>query len=201
MSVPMLWLAGCGSSPPRTAPAAQETEPSAPVPEQANRDFQEALTLMRAGNLDQAVAAFNNLAAAYPHYSGPHVNLGIIYLHANRLEEAQVALQEAVRRNPQSAAAHNQLGILYRKQGRFSDAEQAYKQAIAADPDYAIAHLNLGVLNDLYLQQPAEALRSYERFQALRAEKGIEVSQPVDKWITELKRRLGPDPQTARVSE
>ncbi len=157
--------------------------------------------LMRAGELDRAAAALRGLAAAYPRYAGPHVNLGIIYLQTDRLEEAHAALQEAVRRNATSAAAHNQLGILYRRQGRFADADKAYRQAIASDPGYAIAYLNLGVLQDLYLQQPAQALESYERFQALRAESGVEVSQPVDKWISELRLRLGSDPQTARVTE
>ena len=200
-----LILAGCGSAPPKpkasTVGAVQQTAPTGPVPERALAEFQQALGLMSAGNYPQAQVALTKLAGEYPHYAGPHANLGIIYMRLERLEEAEKALQEAVRRNPASAAAQNQLGILHRKQGRFAEAEAAYKRAIAADPNYAIAHLNQGVLYDLYLQKPSEALASYERFQALQPQTPTEIDQPVDKWIKELRLRIARDPQTAKVSE
>jgi hypothetical protein len=42
-----------------------------------------------------------------------------------------------------------------------------YENALRADPACADAQWNLGVLNDLYLQQPAEAQQHYERYRQL----------------------------------
>ena len=42
-----------------------------------------------------------------------------------------------------------------------------YENALQADPACADAQWNLGVLNDLYLQQPAEAQQHYERYRQL----------------------------------
>ena len=196
-------LAGCSSAPsrPTTKVADEQVGAAAPVPERALAEFQQALGLMSTGDFPQAQAGLTRLAAEYPHYAGPHANLGIIYMRLERFDEAEKAFEEAVRRNPSSAAAHNQLGILYRKKGRFDEAEAAYAQAIAADPNYAIAYLNQGVLYDLYLQKPGQALANYERFQSLQAQAPTQIDQPVDKWIKELKLRIARDPQTAKVSE
>ena len=77
----------------------------------------------------------------------------------------------------------------------FKDADAAYQRAVQIDPQYAIAWLNLGVLCDLYLQQPERALEAYERY--------LSLAQPpdakVNSWVTELKKRLGSEPRSARA--
>jgi Flp pilus assembly protein TadD len=150
------------------------------------QQFQSALTMVESGNLAGAEQAFRALSAAYPTYSGPLVNLGILQAKTGKLEEAERTLQQAIERRPDNASAHNQLGIVYRRLGRFADAEQAYLRAVEVDPNYANAHLNLGVLCDLYLQQPQRALEAFERYLSL-------AESPDDKvnaWVKELKVRL-----------
>lgn len=177
------------------ADAATEGAPiEAPIPPEAQQQFDNALTAMNSGNLGSAEQSFRSLSAAYPAYAGPLLNLGILQARAGKFEDAQKTLNEAVARNGNSAAAFNQLGIVYRRLGRFKEADEAYQHALQIDPSYALAHLNLGVLCDLYLQQPQRALESYERYLALASAPDAKVNG----WVTELKNRLASQQRSAR---
>jgi tetratricopeptide (TPR) repeat protein len=200
-----LWLvllfAGCASMPepaaPQVGPAAraasvapaegdaQATEDA--VPPQALQRFDAAVVHMNAGDAAAAEQAFRALAADYPAFSGPLVNLGILEAKAGRFEDAERTLQAAIARTADNAAAFNQLGLVYRKLGRFQDAERAYREAVRIDPNYANAYLNLGVLCDLYLQQPKQALEAYERYLELTPEPDARVNA----WVTEVRKRVG----------
>ena len=188
-----------GSGAPGSQRSASEAEgPAAaaeqPLPPEAVQQFDAAVVHMNAGDLAAAEQGFRALASAYPAYSGPLVNLGILQAKAGRLEEAEKTLKGAIERNAANATAFNQLGIVYRKLGRFQDADAAYQQAVRADPGYANAYFNLGVLCDLYLQQPERALQAYERYLELTPSPDDRVSG----WINELRKRVGAEPQAAR---
>lgn len=107
-------------------------------------------------------------------------------IKAGDLEAAETELSALVEAQPGLTNAQNNLGIVYRQRGKFTQAERAYKAALTADPNNADAHLNLGILYDIYLQQPAQALAQYERYQALSKDNNKEVGL----WIADLKRRL-----------
>jgi tetratricopeptide (TPR) repeat protein len=172
------------------------TEP--PPPPRALADFDRAVGLMRAGNQTEAEAQFRQLAAGYPAFAGPDINLGILYRKDGRLNESEEALKAATLRNGASAAAWNELGVTLRLRGEFQQAAAAYERAIAADANFAPAHRNLGVVLDLYLGDPARALAELERYQELSGEE-----KPVSVWIAELRQRTGqkkpasPPPSTA----
>ena len=170
-----------------TAEATAPIEPVGPppIPAEATQRFENALTLLSAGDLARAEPELRRLADTYPEYSGALANLGILYLKSGKLPEAEKALRAATERSPQNAAAFNQLGIVYRKMGRFKDADAAYSKALGIDPNYALAHLNLGVLCDLYLQQPARALAAFERYTALASKPDPRVAN----WMKELQSR------------
>jgi tetratricopeptide (TPR) repeat protein len=198
LAVLALVFAACSSAPPApdektagAAPAASEPV----LPPEAVQQFDQAVVHMSAGDLAAAEQGFRALAAAYPSYSGPLLNLGILQARAGKLAEAEQTIRGAVERNANNAAAFNQLGIVYRKLGRFKDADEAYQHALQIDPNYALAHLNLGVLCDLYLQQPERALQAYERYLELAATPDVKVSG----WVSELKKRIGTDPRAARA--
>lgn len=191
-----LLIGGCASDPP--APRVDTPEPARPaaapesvVPERALLQFARALAALEAGRLTDAELELQQLVLAYPEFPGPYLNLGLLYERAGKLEQAEQALQEALQRGPPSALAYTQLGVVYRKLGRFKDAESAYLDALRIDSSYAPAHLNLGVLCDLYLQQPARALQSFERYMELSGNSDKRVAN----WIAELKGRVGSNPQ------
>lgn len=167
------------------------------LPPEAVQQFDRAVTQMSSGELAQAEQAFRSLATAYPAYSGPLLNLGILHAKAGKLDEAETTLRQAIERNGNNAAAFNQLGIVYRKLGRFKEADQAYTRAVQIDPNYALAHLNLGVLCDLYLQEPQRALQAYERYLSLAGSPDAKVSG----WVAELKKRIGAEPRSAQTAE
>lgn len=209
--VALLMLAACGSSPPapdKTDKAAAKQEVPAegaaaaagapvevPLPPEAVQQFDQAVVHMSAGDAATAEREFRALAEAYPTYSGPLLNLGILQVKAGKFDDAEKTLRGAVERNAGNAQAFNQLGIVYRKLGRFKDADTSYQKAVEIDPNYAIAYLNLGVLCDLYLQQPQRALEAYERYLAL----AVAPDEKVSSWVTELKKRIGSEPRSARA--
>lgn len=195
-----LVLSACGSSPSKDGakPATNETEqlgdganaPAVgppPIPPEATQQFERALTLLSAGDLGPAAAELQRLADAYPDYSGPLVNLGIVHLKSGKLPEAEQALLAATQRGEPNAAAFNQLGIVYRQLGRFKEADEAYSRALVIDPNYALAHLNLGVLCDMYLDDPQRALAAYEAYVRLAPNPDARVSG----WLKEVRNRLG----------
>ena len=201
-----LLLSGCGSAPTDSeaggkSPSEAEQAgavPAEPVlPPEAVQQFDRAVSLMSSGDLAQAEQGFRALAAAYPAYSGPLLNLGILHAKAGKLDAAEQAIREAITRNGNNAAAFNQLGIVYRKLGRFKEADEAYTRAVQIDPNYALAHLNLGVLCDLYLQEPQRALEAYERYLSLASPPDAKVSG----WVTELKKRIGAEPRSAQATD
>jgi tetratricopeptide (TPR) repeat protein len=193
-----LLASACQSAPPvkptpapqsTAAPAAAAVAPlpaAAEPPPRALAEFDHAVGLMRAGNHVEAEAQFQTLAAGYPSFAGPDINLGILYRKDGRLNESEQALKAATARNGASAAAWNELGVTLRLRGQFQEAAAAYERAIAADSNFAPAHRNLGVVLDLYLGDSARALSELERYQELSREE-----KPVSVWIAELRQRTG----------
>jgi tetratricopeptide (TPR) repeat protein len=197
-----LALSACGSIPESTLPAplgtavasgaqgaigAEVARVDETLPPEAVARFDAAVAQMNAGDTAAAEQALRALAAEYPKFSGPLVNLGILEAKTGRIEAAERTLLAALERKPDNAVAFNQLGVVYRQLGRFQDAERAYREALRVDPEYAKAFLNLGVLCDLYLQQPQCALEAYERYLSLAPEADARVSS----WAAEVRKRLG----------
>lgn len=173
------------ASGPAAVAAAAPVKVEDPVPAAAQRAFDDALRLLRAGRIDDAERGFRALSQSHPELGGPQANLGVIYRQAGKLPESAAALEHAVRASPDQPVYFNQLGITYRHQGQFTKARAAYEKAIELDPNYAAAHLNLGILHDLYLRDGARALESYDRYMALAGGKDAAVA----KWVVDLKNR------------
>lgn len=150
-------------------------------------DYARATGLMQAGNDTEALALLRDIATRAPRFAGPLLNQGVILLRQQKHAEAEAVLREALKANPASPFSQNLLGIALRQQGKFSDARAAYTAALALDPDYARAHFNLGVLLDMYLQELPQALRHYERYQALQSRPDPAVAN----WIVDLQKRTG----------
>ncbi len=165
-----------------------------PMAAAAMNDYFNALQALRDGDAARAESLFRDIAERYPLLSGPWVNLGLIALQQDRFDDAENALRRALEVNARNPYAHNALGLALREQGRFDEAAAHYQQAVTLDPMYARAHFNLGVLAELYLQQPADALAHFRRYQALQKQP----DQTVANWITDLERRV---PQGAVAAE
>ncbi len=174
--------------------AGQAAMPEAPP--EALTLFEQATAVMAAGDFLDAELRFKEFVLLYPDYPGAWVNLAII--HATNGDDAATreALDAALALNPNHPVALNQLGMLLRRNGNFLEAEAAYLKAVTVSPDYALAHYNLGVLNELYLQRLETALHHFEAYQALVGE-----DKQVEKWISDLSRRVAANQQTANVAD
>jgi Flp pilus assembly protein TadD len=202
----MLVLAACGGpGPVRDVDAPQERagEPVAATadvvlpdaPPEVLTQFEQAAAVMAAGDMVDAELRFEEFVLLYPDYPGAWVNLAIIHAGNGDDDAARTALDSALAINPNHAVALNQLGMLLRRNGNFLEAEAAYLKAVTVSPDYALAHYNLGVLSELYLRRLEAALHHFETYQSLVGE-----DKQVEKWITDLKRRVAARQQTANVA-
>jgi len=178
------------SAPATKAPASAPVAPSkTPAARRApaekvdeNSPYGQALKQLKSNQLPDAEAALQAVAKANPQASGPHTNLGIVYVRTKRLPEARAAFARAVAINPGNAVAHNWLGVLAREAGDYARAEQAYRAAVAADAGYAPALLNLAILYDLHLKRPAAALEAYRQYEQATDRKDTRAAV----WIAEI---------------
>jgi len=196
-----LVMAGCGSTGP-TAPergAASTGTPGAAgveIPAQAQTMYEQAVAVMASGDFLDAELRLKEFLLQFPGYPGAHVNLAIIHVNNEDDEAARAAIDAALVINPEYAPALNQHGMLLRRNGKFIEAEAAYLKAVTASPGYALAHYNLGVLNELYLQRLDVALQHFERYYAIVGD-----DKQVEKWISDLTRRVAANQRTANVAE
>jgi tetratricopeptide (TPR) repeat protein len=195
-------LAACSSSGPTTGGDTAADQPSGPGNEAvtlspaAQNLFDQAVWVMSSGDLIDAELRFEEFLLHYPDIAAAYVNLAIIHGQNGNLEAAKAAVDQALAIDPEFAPALNQLGLLLRKSGRFEEAESAYLKAITVSPGYALAHYNLGVLNELYLQRLDVALQHFEQYQQL-----VGGDELVEKWITDLTRRVEAEQQSANRVE
>jgi len=166
------------------------------IPAQAQTLYEQAVAVMASGDFLDAELRMKEFLLQYPAYPGAHVNLAIIHAQNGNTQAAQASIDAALALNPNHAAALNQQGMLLRKNGKFIEAEAAYLKAVTASPDYALAHYNLGVLNELYLQRLDVALQHFEIYQELVGD-----DKQVEKWISDLTRRVAASQRTANVAE
>lgn len=193
-----LLVGGCASGPIQTKEPASPGSPasSTEIPPRVQTLYEQAVAAMAAGDTVDAETQFHAFLLQNPGYPGAYVNLAILLAGKGDDEAAREHLRTALSLDPEHPAALNQLGMLERRKGRFVEAESAYMKAVTASPDYALAHYNLGVLNELYLQRFDTALEHFERYLEYSGEDEL-----VEKWVTDLKRRIGTFERTANMTE
>lgn len=205
VAVVSLTLAACAGSGPKpnkkskrdgVAAGVEGARFGADIPPEAQTLYEQAVAVMAAGDFTDAELRLKEFLLQYPGYPGAYVNLAIIHRENGDDESAMTDVEAALAIDPNNPVALNQKGLLYRRNGNFPQAEAAYLKAVTANPDYALAHYNLGVLNELYLQRLDAALQHFETYQSLVGE-----DKQVEKWITDLRRRVDAIQRTANVAE
>ena len=188
-------LGACQSMPP-----SQEIEPSPEPVEQPvveaevialvvdpdQQSYQTALSILKQGEIIEAIQQLGPLSLKSPDLEYIFTNLGLAYFAQKEYDKAQQAFQQAIRQDERDAVAYNHIGVIYRIQGKFEDANQAYQSAIKNNSKYAQAHLNLGILYDIYLQDLKLAVEQYQKYQALTNDEDKSVAN----WIIDIERRL-----------
>ena len=183
-------LAACGANPERTemsggdAPG-RAVSVSPDVSPEVERQYQDALALIRDSNRQAARELLLRITREQPRLSGPWTNLGRIYLQDGDHDAARNAFEQAVAANPGNCAARSEYGVMLRKLGEFEAALGQYQACLAARPDHAPTYYNLGILYELYLGRLGDALAAYRHYLELVPEP----DKKVQGWVTDLERR------------
>ncbi len=151
-------LVACGQGTPETPPTLILTVPPTPS---ASELVELGLDYHEQGELDKAIAEFQQAIQIAPDFVEAHYNLGLAYSDQGEFDAAIAAYEEAIRLAPDLAEAHNGLGNVYFNQNRLEQALEKYEQAARLDPNLVDAHFNLGHVY-LSLDRHAEALAAYQ---------------------------------------
>ena len=156
------------------------------VDAESRGEFERAVAMMNDGNNDTAIELLTKVIERSPSITAPHINIAVAYMRTGKPELAEQHFKIALELIPGHPVASNEYGLLLRKGGRFNEAREIYEKAIADFPDYLPVRRNLGILCDLYLNDPACALKQFEIYS-----EGMPADGQVKIWIAELRMRLG----------
>jgi tetratricopeptide (TPR) repeat protein len=149
-------------------------------------EFERAVAMMNDGKNDKAIELLTKVIERSPGVTAPYINIAVAYMRTGKMEQAEQHLKTALGLVPNHPVASNEYGLLLRKGGRFKEAREVYEKALESFPDYLPIHKNFGILCDLYLNDPACALKQFEIYS-----EGLPGDAQVKIWIAELSMRLG----------
>jgi tetratricopeptide (TPR) repeat protein len=101
-------------------------------------------TLQEQGELDAAVASYQQAIAIKSDYAYACNNLGNALKKQAKLDAAFASYQQALAIKPDYTEALYNLGNTLQEQGKLDRAVASYQQALAIKPDHAETHCNLG---------------------------------------------------------
>lgn len=157
---------------PTEVPDLQLMTPQAAVqqPGSAEAELREKFTaatdLSRAGQLDEAEAAFMALLEEYPDIPEIHQNLGVIYSQKKNWAAAEASYLKALELRPGDTAMTTGLATVYQQSGQSDKAMQLMNEAAGANPEDARAQFNQGIFL-LNAGQVQEAIAAFEGALAL----------------------------------
>jgi tetratricopeptide (TPR) repeat protein len=161
------------------------TQPSG-MSAQSRAGFDQASAMIRDAKYDTAIELLEKVIAQSPEMTAPRINVAIAYNRINKPEQAEQHLKKALESIPGHPVASNEYGLLLRKAGRFAESRKIYEKSLETFPEYLPIHKNLAILCDLYLNDPACALKHYQIYgKAMPKDKHVKI------WIAELQARMG----------
>ena len=84
---------------------------------------------------DEALFMFRRAASLDPDWSGPRVNMGVVFAAIGNMTRAREELTTALHIDPHNALAYTHLGLIEKAKGRFEDARDALEAAIDIEPE------------------------------------------------------------------
>lgn len=120
-----------------------------PRPDTTTDWFAQGVAAEDEGNLNAAVAAYREAAAANPADADAWFNLGNVLTATQQYDEAIASYEKSLELNATHAEAWNNLGAALAGAGRYDEACRAFESAVEISPLYGDAHYNLADALDL----------------------------------------------------
>jgi len=137
--------------------------------DQLRTAFKEALDLTQAGKLDEAIVAYEAIAATEPGVPEVYQNLGYVHTQKKDWAKAEEAYKKALELRPSSDVSAA-LARVYQESGQSEKAMEVMSQAAGANPTDAKAQFNMGIFN-LNAGKSEEAVGNFTR--ALEADPSL----------------------------
>jgi tetratricopeptide (TPR) repeat protein len=100
--------------------------------------------LLNDGQIDEAIAHYQQTLQANPAYADAHMNLGRAFLQKAMPDEAIAHYRKAIDLKPAYAQAHYNLALALMQKSQVDEAIRHYERAIEINPAYFDARNNLG---------------------------------------------------------
>ncbi len=101
------------------------------------------LVYMKAGRMEEAIAALTRATEIDELSTEAMINLGAIYFGMGEIDKAQKMNEQAVEIQPENAQAHANLGLIWQQRNELEKALEAYTKAIQFNPKLASTWINL----------------------------------------------------------
>jgi Flp pilus assembly protein TadD len=124
--------------------------------------FNLAVALHDAGELDAAIGHYEEAVRLAPANESVHLRLGAAFFASDRLAEAITEFTEAARLAPDDPTAHFNLGGALGRTGRFTEAVDEYDHVVRLKPEDAAAWANLAI-SHANLGHVAEAVVAHDK--------------------------------------
>jgi protein O-GlcNAc transferase len=128
----------------------------------SNREFQQALSALRSGNLNEAERRLAAVLHAEPKHVAALNLMGVTLVQLRRFADAETYFRRALRENPNSDATHYNYGIALKALNRPAEAVQQFDEALKINSAIAETWNNRGtVRNDL--EKFEEAIGDFDK--------------------------------------
>lgn len=117
-------------------------------------EYNEALQLLRAGKLTEAMSKADAHLASKPRDPQMRFLKGVIQRDSGKVGEAIATFTKLTEDYPELPEPYNNLAVIYAGLSQFDKARAALEMAIRTNPSYATAHENLG---DVYAKLASQA--------------------------------------------
>lgn len=153
-----------------------------PITDVQKQQFDQAVIAIKKQQWSQAEKLLLPLLKQHQDLQSVMYNLAMTYRQSRQYGKSVNGYKKLLKLYPEDKAAWLELGLAYRQQGQFTPALKAYQKALKIDSEYAEVQFNLGILYDIYLKQPAKALKHYKAYQQVADSESAEVAV----WIKQL---------------
>ncbi|MGB3312639.1 MAG: tetratricopeptide repeat protein [Nodosilinea sp.] len=114
--------------------------------QQARYRYRQALTLIRQGSVDAALAVLPQALDGYPYPADIHIELGKAHWHKGNTAAALSHFTAAIALDPANVRAYGNRGLLYCHQGQENLALANWQRGLEQQPGHALIHYNRGLL-------------------------------------------------------